>query len=65
MENTVTKSVESVEMEQFATVLMECARTDVKITGYYLTAQVTYGTLLMQTLYLIYININAIFSVCC
>lgn len=53
MENTVTKSVESVEMEQFATVLMECAQTGVKITGYYLIAQVKYGTLLMQTLYLI------------
>lgn len=53
MEITVTKCVESVEMEQFATVLMECARTDVKITGYYLIAQVTYDALLMQTLYLI------------
>lgn len=30
-----------------------------------LIAQVTYDALLMQTLYLIYININAIFSVCC
>lgn len=53
MEITVTQCVESVEMEQFATVLMECARTDVKITGYFLIAQVKYDALLMQTLYLI------------
>lgn len=38
MEITVTKCVESVEMEQFATVLMACVQMDVKIIGYYLIA---------------------------
>lgn len=48
MEKTVTKSVESVEMEQYAAVLMECVQTDVKITGYFQIAQVVYDTLILQ-----------------
>lgn len=49
MVKTVTKSVESVEMEQYATVLMECVQTDVKIIGYYLIAQVPYDSFILQT----------------